>query len=111
MGWRDDLAAARGQIHEHFQEAATYTAPTTGAVAVNCQVRVHDQVKSQGDLNGLGYAERIVNAPQIVFLTSAGLALKQDGVVQMADGRRYRIDNVLPSHGITITCDATRLKA
>ena len=91
-----------------MSEPASYLA-SSAAEPVAVTVRVHDIVKVQGDLNGLGYVDRAVANPQIVFLAEEVQPVDR-AVVELTDGRRYKIDTVLPQHGITITCDATRLK-
>jgi hypothetical protein len=108
VAWKDTLAAARASIHEFFAEPADYLAPGE-AEPTAVTVRVHDTTKIEGDLNGVGYTQIAVDAPRIVFLAADVAEPKERAVVTTADGRRYKIDHVLPVHGITITCEATRL--
>lgn len=106
MAWKDVLAAARATVHAQFAEPVTYV---SGATTIATTARVHDVTKIEGDLNGVGYAQRVIDAPQIVFLAADVAEPQPRAVVTTEDGRRYKIDTVLPVHGITITCEVTRL--
>lgn len=110
MAWKDDLAAARAAVHTQFAQVAEYlVAGATVTAAIPVTVRVHDQTLIKGDINGFGYGEKALDVPQIVFLASELASPARGAVVTLDSGEGYRIDTVLPQHGITIPCDVTRL--
>lgn len=108
MSWADDLAAARVELHTFFGRAASYQAPGA-ATPIAVSVRVHDKTLIKGDINGFGYGEKALDVPQVVFLAAELASPVRGSRVTLTTGEVYQIDTVLPQHGVTIPCDASRI--
>lgn len=110
MGWKDDLAAARADLHEQFGQSATYLeAGVTVTAGALVSVRVHDKTLIKGDINGFGYGEKVLDVPQVIFLASEVPAPLRGATVTLDSGEVYRLDVPLAPHGITIPVEASRI--
>jgi hypothetical protein len=86
MGWAETRKASRLQVHARFAVSATYTAPISGAVPVDCKVRVHTKVSRFGDIDREGFAEVVQDLTRVIFLQSEVPEPRMNGVVAVIDG-------------------------
>lgn len=106
---------ARLQLHKAMEIPAIYIWTTDAGTTFNlpCTVRLHTDDKALGDVRGtsFGYAERHEKISRIIFLAAGAAAIDPDNgaIVSFAPGEAYRVDNVLPRDGITITAEVTKL--
>lgn len=108
MSIRDIKNAARLSLHRQMSVQGLYLAPGA-TVPVECSVRVLDVQTASGDAESMGWARRWVDHPEIVFLVSEVTPTRNGRLTLVDDGAQYRIDNVKPVYGITVSAEALRL--
>lgn len=107
-------AAARRNLHRAMQVPALYIPPGANAPIYEINVRVHDKLVKQGEIDGLDYTASTVieSVPQIVYLREdAEWPVARGGVFSIEPGRAYRVDHAMPPDGLTVTVRVLRLSA
>lgn len=121
--WRETKNKARRAVHETMRVAALYVVPNPAFVddtstpdeckyiTQEVSPRVHYQFKALGDLKGTSfhYAEKQEVAPQIIFWRDELSDPIAGAIVSVSESEMYRIDNVMPPDGVTITCEVVRV--
>ncbi len=105
-GWRAQKNAARLHVHRTFE--VPVRCRMSDSTVIETTARLHSKVKATGDLKSDGYAERQEIVPRAVFLRQ-DLSPENNMIIITEDGEAYYVDNVLPSDGITVTCEVTPL--
>ena len=110
--WRDIKRRMRRDVHDTMRVPALYLA-TQQATPVPCMVRLHTKFSAVGDLPGGGsqYAERMETTPRIVLDRSEIEKPVRNGILSVAQGEAYRIQNVHPADGEFVTVAVTPLSA
>lgn len=98
MSWSAIRAAARRVVHGTFAREATYAPPEAGSTPVAARIRLHTKFLRYGDLESEGYAKVIDDVNEIMVDTEE-IAPVMHGLITFADGRQYRIDNVIKEVG------------
>jgi hypothetical protein len=93
-----------------MQVRALYVAD--GADPVICYVRVHTKADALGDMRGtsMGYAERQEIVPKLIFWREE-VDPDNSAIVVISAEEAYRIDNVIPKDGPTVTVEVVSLSA
>lgn len=121
MTWRDIKNTARLKVHDTMQVSALYCVPDPAYIddtippdvcpytEQSVNVRVHYSFKALGDLKGTSfhYAEKQEVMPQIIFMVEELSAPMGGAIVSISEDEMYRIDNVLPRDGLTVSCEVT----
>lgn len=109
MSLRELRNRSRLSLHQHMMVLAYYIAGDEAPVP--CSVRVHRRIAALGDVKGtsFGYATSYEPTPQIIFLASEISAPARSAIVSVEPGEAYRIDNVQPRDGLTITTEVVQL--
>lgn len=108
--WRDQKNAARLTLHKTFKVDGFYFA-AKGIPGVPVTVRPHLKWDMVGALKEVaGFAEIQSLKPKIVFLRAEVQPVNK-ALVYLAEDEIYRVNNVLPVDGITVTAEVTRLTA
>lgn len=107
MGIQDIRDAARLSLHRRLSKSAAYLPPGS-IVSVPCSVRVMDVSTPTGDAENQGWARKWAEHPEVVFLVSEVVPVR-GGKITLPDGAQYRVDNVKPAYGLTITAEVLRL--
>lgn len=108
---RELRTKARGQIHSAFavRTGETRALPLylekRDAVPVAVNVRIHNKKATHGEVAGTSfkYAEQHEFVPQAIFLVSEVPEPKRNAIISVSPEEAYRIDNVEPIDGITVT--------
>ena len=102
---------SRRRLHNRLGFRANYIAHPS-LVETVCVIRAHDYQGALGDLAGYDYdpTERLLANPQIVVLADE-IVPTRSGVFVVSDTEAYRVLEVPPAHGLTITVQASRLTA
>lgn len=108
---------SRGQLHAAFtvrtgeKRVLPFYLETRAATPVAVNVRIHTKKEQQGDVAGTSfrYAEQHEFVPKIIFLVSEVPAPKRNAIVSVSASEAYRIDNVEPIDGITVTAEVVIL--
>lgn len=108
--WRDQKNGARLTLHKTFKVDGFYFA-AKGTLGLPVTVRPHLRWDAVGQLKEVaGYAEVQSIKPKIVFLRSE-VTPANNALVYLAADEIYRVSNVLPVDGITVTAEVVRLTA
>jgi hypothetical protein len=110
MALRDIKHYAREALHRAFQVRALYV--VEGEDPVICYVRVHTKNDALGDMRGtsLGYAEHQEVVPKVIFWREE-LNPDNGAIVVVSADEAYRVDNVVPRDGDTVTAEVVSLSA
>lgn len=110
MTLRQIKQQAREALHRAFQVRALYLAGDDDPVI--CYIRVHTKADALGDMRGtsLGYAERQEVVPKLIFWREE-LDPDNNAIVVVSADEAYRIDNVVPKDGPTVTVEVVSLSA
>jgi hypothetical protein len=112
--FRDIKRKARRSVHDTMSIPALYLAYTPLDSAsdepVSCNVRVHTKKVQLGDQAGVSfqYAEAHEIVPKVIF-DRLEVAPARHGVVVVAEGEAYLIDNLLPVDEGFQTAEVVRL--
>lgn len=108
---------ARKALHKVLLVPALYLVPTPAGspspyedpIPVN--VRVHSKIDLAGSLTGPNtqYSERQETQPKLIFMRNQIDRPARNAVVSVEQGEAYRVDNIEPPDGITVTAKVTRL--
>lgn len=115
-GFRDIKKNARRKVHDTMSVPALYLdyTPLDSASEdpIACNVRVHTKKVQLGDQQGTSFqfAEAHEIIPKIIF-DRLELTPARHGVVVVADGEAYLIDNLLPPDEGFQTVEVSRLSA
>lgn len=105
---REIKAKARRDLHQAMRVPALYILPG-GVTPIPVSVRVHTQFTEIGTLSFSQFAERQETIPKIVFMRDEVDRPTRNAIVSIDEGEAYRIDNVLPPDGISVTVEVVRL--
>lgn len=110
MTLRDIKMRAREALHNAMRVRALYV--VEGQEPVICHVRVHTKADALGDMRGtsLGYAEHQEVVPRLIFWRDE-LDPDNSAIVVVSADEAYRIDNVVPRDGPTVTVEVVSLSA
>lgn len=110
MTLRDIKMRAREALHNAMRVRALYV--VEGQDPVICHVRVHTKADALGDMRGtsLGYAEHQEVVPRLIFWRDE-LDPDNSAIVVVSADEAYRIDNVIPRDGPTVTVEVVSLSA
>lgn len=106
MTYREHKTAARLAIHKEFAVPAIYIAP--GGAQTACEVRVHNYNSLQGAIRRAD-AEVIEMTPTAIFLVSQ-VQPTRNGIISVAPGEAYRLGEVQPPDGITVSAAIAAMK-
>lgn len=110
MALRDIKMRARQALHDAMKVRALYV--VEGQPPAVCHVRVHTKADALGDMRGtsLGYAEHQEIVPKLIFWRDE-IDPDNRAVVVVSADEAYRIDNVIPRDGPTVTVEVVSLSA
>lgn len=93
MGWAETRQEARAIVHSTFSLNSRYFSALGVGIGVPVSVRVHSKMATVGDLANEGFSRSYDDTERVVFLATdvARLGVKQKGVVEMDDGRVFRL--------------------
>lgn len=94
MSWADIRKKARRDVHSTFRLPAVYSSPD-GLVVTPCFARMHNEMKTFGDLDREQFAQIIDDVNHVIF---DGLEVdpKKDGIIDFGGKAKFIIVNVLP---------------
>jgi hypothetical protein len=105
--FREVKRKARSQLHQRLAEPALYlTDPIASPVGIT--VRLHLDFSQVGELLRGGFADRQEMTPQIIFLGSQIVPVR-NGIVVTKDLGAWFVDNTLPANDITIAAEVVRI--
>lgn len=107
-------AAARRSLHRAMQVPAIYIPPGANTPIYPIQVRVHNRIVRQGEIDGLDFTAATVleDVPQIILLREdVDWPISRGGVFSVSPGEAYRVDHQMPPDPTTITVRVVRLGA
>lgn len=93
MDWAETRQAARRVVHDTFRLPAVYT--SRAGVVTPCFVRMHNEMKSFGDLDREGFAQREEEINRIIF-DSVEVVPEKGAVVDVTGFAIFNIVNILP---------------
>ena len=110
MNWRDTKNSARRVLHNTMKIPAVHISAGKPPVETPVFVRLLHAWDAQGDLQGFDYApaERKATSPQIICLVE-DLTPKRRDVFSFAEGEAYKVEDVEPVDGITLTANCHRI--
>jgi hypothetical protein len=100
---------SRRDLHQEMSVPALYIVGVDAPVAVT--LRRQTRYAKTGEIPGLETVEVADETIVLRFLAAELPQPKRNATVSVADGEAYRIDHVLPPHGITVDAAVTRLDA
>lgn len=113
---RDIKRKARLDLHRQMRVEALYI-PSTGAEPIPIYCRVHSKWNTTTmETSGVGSAvSRQSVFPKLLFmlheLAEAGIpALRKKGIVSIAPGEAYELDNAEPPDGLSVTWVTSQLR-
>lgn len=112
FNWNELKAETRRIVHDTFAGASLYSDVTLSTpVALN--VRWHNKIARNGELESGGYAEVVEGVERVIFdreeLQKKGVQVRAHGLVVLEDGTRLRLQVSEPVVGpITLTWEVAR---
>jgi hypothetical protein len=94
MGWAEIRQRARRTVHSAFSLPAIYY-PPDGSPGVSCSARMHNEMRTFGDLDREGFAQNIEDVNQVIF-DALEVEPEKKGRIDFGTGKVFRIENVLP---------------
>jgi hypothetical protein len=111
--FRELVRQARLDLHSEMAVAALYVLPVSDmeAEVTPCTVRVHENFRALGDQKGTSfqYAERYEVVPTAIMLRSEVECPVRGGILSIEPNVAFRVDNVMPPDGDTVTVQVTRM--